>query len=85
MYNKDHSLYHFTIKTFFALNQLISLCKISQFLFKNVKVKKKIFSNFTILITILNELDLYSIQLVEVIELAIIKHIPLAKPNLYIK
>ena len=88
VHDTDHGSDHFAIKTFFALNQPPLPCNVSRHSFKNVawdKVKTEVSSNLALLTATPNELDLYSTQLVEIVELAIAKHVPLAKPSPYAK
>lgn len=88
VHDTDHGSDHSAIETFFALNQPILPRNVSRHSFKNVawdKVRNKVSSNLALLTAIPNKLDLYSTQLVQVVELAIAKHVPLAKPSFYAK
>ena len=88
IHDTDHGSDYFAIKTFFPLNQPFLLCNVSRNLFKNVawhKVKTEVSSNLMLLIAIPNKLDLYFTQLVKIVELAIAKHVLLAKSSLYAK
>lgn len=88
IHETDHGSDHSAIETFFALNQPIPSYNTGRRLFKTAswdKVRNEVSTHLSSLTASPTELDLYSDQLINIVERAISLHIPLAKPSPYAK
>lgn len=88
IYDIEYSSDYSVIKTFFLINQPIPACNTDRRLFKNIfynNIKTKVFDNLISLTILSIELDFHSIQLINIIKVAIAIYFPLAKLSLYIK
>ena len=88
VHDTDHGLDHSAIETVFAINQPIPTGRTGRRLFKNApwdKVKEEVSKNLASITALPSELDLYAMQIINVVKGAINIHIPLAKPSPYAK